>query len=377
MKKYIVSVAIASIVGFGIYTKVYVPNHTFKTINATRDNMAVKVNGVGEVGSKESYKIGSIYGGKVLNLTVSEGEFIKKGTLIATVDSVDLKDQIAQLDANIKKIQNDIDSLEIDKQSAIASYQYQDEILKKNKKLYKRGAISGLDFKKFQTNAKTAKLKIDSIKAKIGSLHNQKTQLNASLDGLKQRLKRYTIISPVSGYVVKKYISNYAIINPNQTIVEIIDPKDVWIATHIDTRISGEVKVGYKATITLRSSSKEYKGTVVNIKPVNNNVTYEREIDVAFNKLPIPFYMQEQAIVKIDIKTLNNIVKIPSMAVSIHKEKEGVWIVKDHKVEFKPLKILAYGDKGIATKELSTSAKIVIPDPKKKTLTNGMKIYND
>ena len=377
MKKYIVGAVVAGVIGFGVYSKVYVPKHTFKTVNSIQDNMSIKINGIGEVSSKESYKIGSIYGGKVLKFTINEGEFINKGDLIALIDSVDLKDKISELEATIKKIQSDINSLKIDTKSAIASYEYQNEILKKNKKLYKKGAISGLDFKKYQTNATTSKLKIKSLDAKINSLNSQKIQLKASLNGLKEKLSRYIITSPISGYVVKKYISNYAIINPNQTIIEIIDPKDVWIATHIDTRISGEVKVGYKATITLRSSSKAYSGTVVNIKPVNNNVTYEREINVAFDNLPIPFYMQEQAIIKIDIKTLNNIVKVPSNVLTIYKEKEGVWTVKDHKVNFKPLKILAYGEKGIATKDLSTSIKLVIPDPNKKSLTNGMKIYND
>ncbi len=374
MKKYIVGAVVAGVIGFGVYSKVYVPKHTFKTVNSIQDNMSIKINGIGEVSSKESYKIGSIYGGKVLKFTINEGEFINKGDLIALIDSVDLKDKIAELDATIKKIQSDINSLKIDTKSAIASYEYQNEILKKNKKLYKKGAISGLDFKKYQTNETTSKLKIKSLDAKINSLNSQKMQLKASLNGLKEKLSRYIITSPISGYVVKKYISNYAIINPNQTILEIIDPKDVWIATHIDTRISGDVKVGDTATITLRSSSKKYRGKVVNIKPINNNVTYEREVDVAFDNLPIPFYIQEQASIEIDIKTLNNIIKVPSKALTIYKQKEGVWIVLDGKVTFKPLKILAYGDDSIATKDISSSDKLVIPDAKKKSLTDGMKI---
>jgi RND family efflux transporter MFP subunit len=336
--------------------------------------MSVKVNGIGEVSSKEYYKIGSIYGGKVLDLTINEGEFIKKDTLIANIDSVDLKNKIDELSANIKKVKSDIYSLEIDKKSAIASYNYQNEILKRNKKLYNKGAISGLDYTKYKTNATTAQLKIKSIEAKINSLNSQKLQLIASLDGLKERLKRYTIVSPISGYVVKKYLSNYAIINPNQTILEIVDPKDVWISTHIDTRISGDIAIGNSASIKLRSTSKIYTGKVVNIKPINNNVTYEREVNVAFDNLPIPFYLQEQANVTIDTKDLKDIIKVPVKALTIYNQKEGVWIVKDSKVKFKAIKILAYSKNSVATKDISTEDKLVIPDPKKKSLTNGMKI---
>ena len=374
MKKYIIGALIITAIGVVSYNKVYVPKHTFQTIKAQKDNMSVKVNGIGEVSSKEYYKIGSIYGGKVLDLTINEGEFIKKDTLIANVDSVDLKNKIDELSATIKKVKSDIYSLEIDKKSAIASYNYQNEILKRNKKLYNKGAISGLDYTKYKTNATTAQLKIKSIEAKINSLNSQKLQLIASLDGLKERLKRYTIVSPISGYVVKKYLSNYAIINPNQTILEIVDPKDVWISTHIDTRISGDIAIGNSASIKLRSTSKIYTGKVVNIKPINNNVTYEREVNVAFDNLPIPFYLQEQANVTIDTKDLKDIIKVPVKALTINNQKEGVWIVKDSKVKFKAIKILAYSKNSVATKDISTEDKLVIPDPKKKSLTNGMKI---
>lgn len=115
MKKYIIYSVIIIVIGFGFYKKVYIPKHTFKTTNATVGNMVVNVNGVGIVGSKDIYSIGSIYGGKVLSFDVNEGDFLKKGDLIAHIDLVDLKDKIAEQEANIKKIQNDIKTLIFDK----------------------------------------------------------------------------------------------------------------------------------------------------------------------------------------------------------------------------------------------------------------------
>jgi hypothetical protein len=163
---------------------------------------------------------------------------------------------------------------------------------------------------------------------------------------------------------------------PNQTLLEIVNPKDVWVATHIDTRISHDVKIGTKATIKLRSDdTKEYLGTVVNIRPYNNNITYEREIDVAFDNLPIPFYLEEQATVVIQTKTLDNIVKIPNKAFTLYNEKQGIWLLKGDKVQFKQINALAYSDKFVATQDITVNMRIVMPDPKKKPLSNGMKIY--
>lgn len=373
-KKYLIYLAIIGLIGFGFYKKVYIPKHTFKTIHPGSGDMAVKVNGVGNIGAKEIYKIGSVYGGKVLSFTINEGDFIKKGDLVAKIDSIDLNDKISEQEANIKKLQSDIKALKTDKQSAIALYDYHEGVFKKNEVLFKRNVITQHDFIKLKTDRDIAQFSINSLSLKIDSFYSQIAQIDANTKGLKERLARYTILAPVDGYVTKKLISNFAIINSNQTLIEIVQPKDVWVETHIDTRISGNVKIGDLAVIKLRSSNIEYRGKVANIKPVNNSVTNEREIDVSFDKLPIPFYLEEQAIVDINIEQLKNIVKVPTAALTFYKEKDGVWIVKEGIVKFKALKILAVNDKSAATQELTASDTLVIPDPRKKSLSNGMKI---
>ena len=375
--KYIVYVVIIAIAGFGFYKKIYVPKHTFVTTKATKGSMDIKVNGVGNVGARNIYKIGSLYGGKILDFSIEEGQHIDKGTLVANIDSVDLKDKIDEQKALKSKLLNDIKSSKVDRESAKVNFDYQNELFNKNRKLYKLHSISSLDYQKYLTARDTAKLKIQSVDTHIASLRDQIAQVAAGINGLEKKLAHYIIKAPLSGYVTKKAVVDYQIIMPNQTLVEIVNPKDVWVQTYIDTRISGKVKIGYSASMKLRSSNKIYRGKVVNINPINNPITYEREIDIAFDNLPIPFYLEEQATVKIDISTLNGIVKVPTNALSIYKEQNGVWILKGDKVKFKPLKILAYEKKMAAVRGLSADEKLVIPDPKKKSLRDGMKIYHD
>ncbi len=373
-EKYLIYFVIIGVIGFGFYKKVYIPKRTYKTIHLSSGDMMVKVNGVGNIGAKETYKIGSVYGGKVFSFTIDEGDFIKKGDLVAKIDSIDLNDKISEQEANIRKLQSDIKALKIDKKSAIALYDYHEGVFEKNEALFKRNVITEHDYKKLKTDRDVAQFSINSLSLKIDSFYSQIAQIDANTKGLKERLSRYTILAPVDGYVTKKLISNFAIINSNQTLIEIVQPKDVWVETHIDTRMSGNVKVGDLAVIKLRSSNMEYKGKVANIRPVNNSVTNEREIDVSFDNLPLPFYLEEQAIVDIKIKQLKNIVKVPTSALTFYKQKDGVWIVKEGIVKFKALKILGYSNKSAATQELTINDTLVIPDPRKKSLSNGMKI---
>ena len=299
MKKYIIFIAIVVIVGFGFYKKFYTPKDIVKITQKTIQNV---VNGIGNVGAENIYKIASLYGGQIQEFSIVEGQYIEKGSLIAVVDSVDLVFKIDEQKALMQKLLNDIKSLEIDKKSAKVNFDYQNELFKKNKNLFHLHSISSLDFQKYLTVKESAKLKIDSISGHILSLKSQTKQTQANLKGLQKRLSLYTIKAAVSGYVTKRLVTNHQIIMPNQTLVEITNPKDVWIRTFIDTRVSGMVKLGDSATIKLQSSDKIYKGKVVNINPINNPITYEREIDVRFDNIKIPFYLDEQAEVTIDIQ---------------------------------------------------------------------------
>ena len=377
MKKYLISAALITTFGVGFYTKVFIPKHTFETTHIQQADMKVVIEGIGNVDVKNLYKIGSLYGGQVSHFNIEEGEFVHKGDILAKVDSVDLDEKVQELKAMIKRVTKDITALGFEKESTKIEAEYQKEILKKNQNLYNKGAISELDFKKFKTSADIATLKISNISAKIDALYAQKQQFSANLDGLYERLKRYTIVAPIDGYITKKYISNFTIIIPNQPLVEIVNPKDVWVASYIDTRISANVKIGDRAKIKLRSSNKIYNATVKNIKPINNKVTYEREIDVVFDELPIPFYLQESANVKIMVETLKDIYQLPTNLLSYHNQKEGVWIVQGKTVHFKEVVVLAHAEKFVATKSLSSLESIVIPNPKKKQLKEGMKIYHD
>jgi len=374
MKKYVISLAVLGLVGFGMYQKVYIPKHTFKVVTPKKSDMPVVVNGVGNIGSENIYKVSALYGGKIYDFNISLGDFVKKGQIIAKIDSVDLEDKLKELQANLKVINDNINSTKLDKDSAYKQYIYQEEVLKKNYKLYKKRAISELEYKKYKTDRDVAKLKVKSLESKLQSLKNQIPQIQASISGLEERLKRYTLFAPIDGYVTKKYISNNDIIGNNQPLIEIVNPKDVWIDTFIDTRISGTVKLGDKSVISLRSGLKT-NGYVSKIDPINNAVTNEREIFIRFNKVPIPFYINEQAIVDIKLKTLKNVTTIPPIAIVVKDEKYGVWVLKNNKVYFKPIDILAHGNKSVAIKDLND--KIVIPNPNKATLKEGMKIYHD
>jgi len=92
--------------------------------------------------------------------------------------------------------------------------------------------------------------------------------------------------------------------------------------------------------------------------------------------LPIPFYINEQARVFVNVKTINNTIKVPLITLKNQNEKEGVWVLKDAKAYFKTLEIGAKSDNEAAiVNGINTDDIILIPNSSKKPLSEGMRIH--
>jgi len=379
MKKLIKYLLIALLIGGGVtlfYKKVYIPKTTYETVISTKGDLSVEVYGIGNVGAKNIYSITAQTGGKILSILTDEGEWVKKGDLLITIDSIDIptlleESKIAVAKASSENIatQKEMESLFAQKRLAQITYE-------RYAKLKKQSFASKAEYDKAKADLGVIDAQIAASKAHIASAKMEVTRAKKAVEALNEKLSRYKVYAPNDGYVIARNAEVAQSVLPSQTILQIVDPKSVWIKTYIDEKISGSVKVGQKATIKLRSQhEKRFVGTVKRIVAQSDAVTQEREVNVAFDKLPIPFYMNEQAQVSIASKTYKDIVKVPANALSYYEEKTGVWIEKEQKAHFIPLKILARGHKEVAVKGLDEDAVLLIESSNNKPLKEGSSVH--
>ena len=88
--KYII-IAILVIVGIVLFYKnVYIVKTTYKTLSPKVANLDIKVFGIGNVSAKDIYSITAQTGGKIISILTDEGQWVKKGDLLITIDPVDI-----------------------------------------------------------------------------------------------------------------------------------------------------------------------------------------------------------------------------------------------------------------------------------------------
>jgi len=379
MQKYlkyaVVILLVAALVAL-FYNRVYIPKTTYKTVKPVYGDMHTEVFGVGNVGAKYTYNITAQTGGKITKILTDEGKWVKKGDLLVTIDSVDVPQLLEEAKILVKKAVSELTAT----QKEMASLQAQKVLAKityiRYARLKEQSFASKAEYDKAKADLGVIDAQIEATKAHIESAKMEVERAKRNVKALKEKLSRYTIYAPVDGYVIDREAEVAQTVLPSQTILQIVSPKDVWVRTYIDESIAGNVKVGQKARIILRSQGeRQFEGRVSHIVPKSDAVTEEREVDVTFEKLPEPFFINEQAKVSIASKHYTGVVKVPLRALSYYNGKSGVWVKESGKAHFIPLTIIARGSRFAAVKGIEEDRVILIESEKKKPLKEGSSVH--
>ena len=374
--KYMLVAVLLLLGGILFYKKIYIPKSTYETAISKKGDLSVEVFGIGNVGAKYIYSITAQTGGKILSILTDEGKWVKKGDLLITIDSVDIPQLIDEANLSMRKSNSEWVASKKELKSLFAQKHLAQITYDRYVKLKKQSFVSKAEYDKAKADLDVIEAQISVTNAHIRSAKMEAERTQKAVEALKQKLARYKIYAPVNGVVIARSAQVAQTVLPSQPIIKIVDPKDVWVNAYIDEKISGSVKVGEKANITLRSQYEKYfKGTVKRIVAQSDAVTQEREVNVAFDTLPMPFYINEQAEVRIASKTYKGVVKVPLKALAYYKEKTGVWTEDSGKAHFVPVKVLGRGHSEAAITGLANHTKILIGSEKKKPLKEGVDVH--
>ena len=236
---------------------------TYLTESVTRGNVEKTVVASGSVESVNEVDVGAQASGEITKLYVKLGQEIKKGEMIADIDSTT---QINTL--NTKK-------------AALVSYQAQ---LKAKKTAYDVALSSYNRLSKLYTQKATS---LDSLNSAKSTLDNAKAEMEAIEANIKQAEIEvntaetnvgYTkITAPMDGTVISVPVSEGQTVNANQTtptIVTIADLSKMKIKPEISEGDITKVKAGQEVSFTILSDSQTvYHSVIDSVDPANTTTS--------------------------------------------------------------------------------------------------------
>jgi HlyD family secretion protein len=211
----------------------------------TRGEVRETISASGEIQSKTRINIGTSVAGEIKVLHVKDGQDVKLGDLLVTIDRERLKQQLFQVEAQLDASRKDAARLE-------AAMKRSQENAARMESLFKQGLISDEDFRQTKLSQESSALSFDAAKANV-------VQNQASVAAMRDNLSKTVITAPIAGRVtsLKAEMGETAIPGmsnlPGATLMVISDMSEIIAEIKVNESEVVRLKIGQDAQVLVES----------------------------------------------------------------------------------------------------------------------------
>jgi RND family efflux transporter MFP subunit len=294
--------------------------------------------GVGVVEARRSYNLAPTLTSRVSRVLVDQGDVVREGQLLAEMDAVDLNDRVTSSQQAAERSQYAIRVAEAQLAEAQSRVKTANAAYTRLAELREGGYVSQemLDAKLHEKNA--ALSAVASATASLSSAQLDQNRTRADASGMGKLRAQTRLLSPVNGIVTSRLAEPGVTVVAGQTIIQVIDPKSIWVKTRVEQKQAGLIRAGQAAEIVLRSQPQTVlQGSVKRVEQIGDAITEERLVDVVFAQPGVSAVVGELAEVTIKLPQLEQALSIPTAALKRLDNQDGVWVVQGGQVQFKPV----------------------------------------
>lgn len=273
----------------------------------------------GVVATNQNIMVNPEMSGLIKQIKVREGQQVKKGQVLAVLDTELINRQIKELEKSLE--------------FATQVFQKQDNLQKKN-----------------------VGTEIQFLEAK-----NRKESIEKTLESVRAQVNKAFVKAPISGTIDVIFPNTGELAGPQTPLVRMINISDVFVKADIPEAHLGKMKVGDKVSVTLSSIDETVKGKITYVGNYINdmNRTFLVHIDIPNpNKTYLPNLL---SVVKIRNVYEKDVITIPSKVLQDDGTQSYVFTVEDGITHKKRLLLGAsYNGKVVVKEGLTIKDQIVV-----------------
>ncbi len=266
---------------------------TYRTEKISRGNIVVNVRATGTINPVQTVQVGSQVSGILSKIYVDFNDEVKKGQVIAIIDSTFLYASVKEARANLERNQAQVNEASRN--------------LNRTKELFKKDLVSQAD--------------LDAAMTLYEQAIAQKKQSEAAVDRVEVNLRYAIIKAPIDGIIISRDVdvgqTVAASLQAPQLFKIANDLKHMQVEASVDEADIGQVKSGQTVTFTVDAYPEEqFQGSVsqVRLSPVSvqNVVTYTVIIEVPNPEMKLRPGMT--ATVSILVDKRDDVLRVPMLA---------------------------------------------------------------
>ncbi len=318
------------------------------------------VHGPGTVQSRVPVTVSAKITGILEKLYADQGDRVKKGELLAELDSAELRAREAAAHAATGRTHRDLARAQADLTKSQANLALAQSNYQRDMEVFKPGYISPAAFDTTKAALRVAESEVAASQAAVKALDAAVNQAKSEA-GAARALFGYTrILAPMDGVITVRRAEAGSTVSPGTPIFQMVDYQ-IWAASWIDETRIAQLREGQKASITLRSGQ-VYQGEVVRLNKEADTVTRELEVDVEFDALPNPLVIGEETEVDIDTGR-QSALAVPLSAIIERNGLKGVLVAAYGRASFRPVVLGLQDGQRTAVLEGLKEGEMVILNP--------------
>ena len=253
--------------------------------------------------------------GRLQQVNVKLGDTVRRGQVIAKVEDLEIQQQVRQAAASYQVAQATIRQREADEKLARSN-------LDRNKSLLDRQLLP-------QQTYEDTEARYQAARAQLDLAHAQFEQAGSRLEELKITLANTSILSPVDGFVGKRFLDPGSFAGTNSPILSVVDIRTVRLVANLVEKDAKRVREGTPAAVEVDAYPGEtFKGGVSRVAPVFDPATRTAEMEIEVPNAGFRLKPGMYARVNLTVDTRSNALTVPRNALVDVDGKTGVFIAE-------------------------------------------------
>jgi HlyD family secretion protein len=399
-KKILIGVGVVVVLGGIAYANVRFKRVVGVTVNTealrNRDLKAI-VSASGKIQPKRFVNISADTSGRVTELAVEEGDRVKRGEFLLQIDPRNLRTRVTSGEASVGAARSQLEQMRLSLDSMRTALKQAEDAYRRQQNLAKGGLTTKETLEKAENDLAMRKADLASQEQNLRTLQLRTEQEQATLENAKTDLSKVRIESPIDGIVTRRNVEQgeTAVVgtmnNAGTVLLQVADMSVIEAEVEVDETDIPAVQLGQMATITVDAiNGKTFTAKVTEIgnspiqttgqastQATNFKVTLQvegeipdvrpgftctAEITTATRTGVLTVPIQATTVREMEVDEKGAVVRAPTTPGNRRpasgtvqaselkpgherKELEGVFVVRDGKAVFEPIKTGIAGEK--------------------------------
>jgi HlyD family secretion protein len=210
----------------------------------------------------ETIRITAKSSGELDSMVVNEGEAIRKGQLLAIIDTEKL-----QLQKQLQQAQYDeIVAQHVSVKAQIKQLEVQKALVSKNldkaRRMLSKGAMTEQSTDALQAESDVLAARLEALKTQFTVIESKKTQLLASIEITDLAISDARIASPIDGIILTKFRNQHEIANPGLALFDLADLSEMKATIYVPGEVLPAIGLDQKAHVHVDGLDNNLTGSV-------------------------------------------------------------------------------------------------------------------